>query len=140
MSEFYPIYLNVKGKKCVIIGGGKVAYRKVCSLREAGADTVVVSPEFCPEIADEGGLTLVKENYDERFYLLYYCNRRLPARPDESVRTGPNRYRRVAGGSPHPMGVYEFLASYSALKCDYSLNQAARQSNVILAGDGCGFM
>ncbi len=67
MSEFYPIYLNVKGKKCVIIGGGKVAYRKACSLREAGADTVVVSPEFCPEIADEGGLTLVKENYDERF-------------------------------------------------------------------------
>jgi precorrin-2 dehydrogenase/sirohydrochlorin ferrochelatase len=46
MSEFYPIHLNVKGKKCVIIGGGKVAYRKACSLREGGAETVVVSPEF----------------------------------------------------------------------------------------------
>ncbi len=67
MSKFYPINLNVKGKKCVIIGGGKVAYRKACSLKEAGAGTVVVSPEFCPEIADEDGLTLVKENYDERF-------------------------------------------------------------------------
>jgi precorrin-2 dehydrogenase/sirohydrochlorin ferrochelatase len=67
MSEFYPIYLNVKGKKCVIIGGGKVAYRKACSLREAGAETVVVSPEFCPEITDEEGLSLVKETYNERF-------------------------------------------------------------------------
>ncbi len=67
MSKFYPIYLNVKGKKCVIIGGGKVAYRKACSLREAGADTVVVSPEFCSEIADDGGFDLVKESYDERF-------------------------------------------------------------------------
>ncbi len=67
MSEFYPINLNVKGKKCVIIGGGKVAYRKACSLREAGAVTVVVSPEFCPEIVDEADLVLVKEAYDERF-------------------------------------------------------------------------
>jgi len=67
MSEFYPIHLNVKGKKCVIIGGGKVAYRKACSLREAGAETVVVSPEFCPEITDEKGVTLVKETYDEGF-------------------------------------------------------------------------
>ncbi len=67
MSEFYPIYLNVKGKKCVIIGGGKVAYRKACSLREAGAETVVVSPEFCSEMVDEEGLALVKEHYDERF-------------------------------------------------------------------------
>ena len=65
MSKFYPIYLDVKDKKCVIVGGGKVAYRKVCSLKEAGAEVVVVSPETCPEIANEEGLTLVKKDYDE---------------------------------------------------------------------------
>ncbi len=65
MSKFYPIYLDVKDKKCVIVGGGKVAYRKVCSLKEAGAEVVVVSPETCPEMANEEGLTLVKKNYDE---------------------------------------------------------------------------
>jgi len=42
-----------------------VAYRKVCSLKEAGAEVVVVSPETCPEIANEEGLTLVKKDYDE---------------------------------------------------------------------------
>lgn len=67
MSKYYPIYLNVKGKKCVIIGGGKVAYRKACSLRDAGAETVLVSPEFCTEVTVEKGLTLIKENYDERY-------------------------------------------------------------------------
>jgi len=41
-----------------------VAYRKVCSLKEAGAEVVVVSPETCPEIANEEGLTLVKKDYD----------------------------------------------------------------------------
>jgi len=65
MSKFYPIYLDVKDKKCIIVGGGKVAYRKVCSLKEAGAEVVVVSPETCPEIANEEGLTLVKKDYDE---------------------------------------------------------------------------
>ena len=42
-----------------------MAYRKVCSLKEAGAEVVVVSPETCPEIANEEGLTLVKKDYDE---------------------------------------------------------------------------
>ena len=65
MSKFYPIYLDVKDKKCIIVGGGKVAYRKVCSLKEAGAEVVVVSPETCPEIANEEGLTLIKKDYDE---------------------------------------------------------------------------
>jgi len=65
MSKFYPIYLDVKDKKCVIVGGGKVAYRKVCSLKEAGAEVVVVSPETCPEIADKKDIALIKKDYDE---------------------------------------------------------------------------
>jgi precorrin-2 dehydrogenase/sirohydrochlorin ferrochelatase len=67
MSKFYPIHLNVTGKKCVIIGGGKVAYRKVRSLKESGADVVVVSPEVCPEMVNEEGLVLIKKEYEECF-------------------------------------------------------------------------
>lgn len=66
MSGFYPLYLNIKGKKCVIVGGGKVAYRKACSLRDAGADVTVISPETCPEMVNEKGITLVKDIYNER--------------------------------------------------------------------------
>ena len=67
MSKFYPIYLDVKGKRCVIVGGGKVAYRKVCSLKDAGADVIVVSPDICPEMADAEGITLINTNYDEKY-------------------------------------------------------------------------
>ncbi len=67
MSKYYPIHLSVTGKKCVIIGGGKVAYRKACSLKESGADVVVVSPEVCPEMVNEEGLVLIKKEYDECF-------------------------------------------------------------------------
>ncbi len=67
MSKFYPIHLNVTGKKCVIIGGGKVAYRKARSLKESGANVVVVSPEVCAEMVSEDGLVLIEREYEECF-------------------------------------------------------------------------
>ncbi len=67
MSKFYPIHLDIKGKKCVIIGGGKVAYRKACRLKESGADVVVVSPEVCSEMVNEEGFVLIKKEYEECF-------------------------------------------------------------------------
>ncbi len=67
MPGYYPVYLDVEGKRCVIVGGGNVAYRKACSLKEAGADVTVISPDTCPEISSEKGLTLIKESYDERY-------------------------------------------------------------------------
>ncbi|MEE9259822.1 MAG: bifunctional precorrin-2 dehydrogenase/sirohydrochlorin ferrochelatase [Candidatus Scalindua sediminis] len=65
MPRFYPVYLDVKGKRCVIVGGGEVAYRKACSLRDAGADVIVISPDTCPEMSNDKGLMLINKIYDE---------------------------------------------------------------------------
>ncbi|UQD51074.1 NAD(P)-binding protein [Bacillus methanolicus] len=46
----YPIMLDMTNKLCVIIGGGKIAYRKVVPLLKAGANIHIVSPEICDEI------------------------------------------------------------------------------------------
>ncbi|MDQ0219113.1 NAD(P)-binding protein [Peribacillus cavernae] len=46
----FPIMLNVAGKLCVVIGGGKIAYRKVVPLLEAGACIHIISPEICEEM------------------------------------------------------------------------------------------
>ena len=46
MPRYYPIYLDIRDKKCVVVGGGDVAYRKAVSLKEAGAQVVVISPDF----------------------------------------------------------------------------------------------
>lgn len=45
MTEYYPIFLNLKARLCVVIGGGKVAERKVLSLIKAGAKVKIISPE-----------------------------------------------------------------------------------------------
>lgn len=67
MAKYYPIFLNIQDKKCVVVGGGNVAWRKVCSLKDAGAKVTVVSPEFCPELEKETGIERVRQKYDSKF-------------------------------------------------------------------------
>lgn len=64
--KVYPINLCVENKHCVVVGGGKVAYRKVCGLLDAGANVEVISPEICAgieKLLDDGRITLIRENY-----------------------------------------------------------------------------
>jgi siroheme synthase-like protein len=49
-SPYYPLLLNIKGKKCVVVGGGEVALRKVQMLLEHSAIVEAVSPAYCPEL------------------------------------------------------------------------------------------
>lgn len=67
MAKYYPIFLNIQDKKCVVVGGGNVAWRKVCSLKDAGAKVTVVSPEFCPELEKETGIERIQQEYDAKF-------------------------------------------------------------------------
>jgi precorrin-2 dehydrogenase/sirohydrochlorin ferrochelatase len=50
---YYPAFLNLKGKKAVVVGGGKVAERKVLSLLKSGAEVTVVSPFLTVRLARE---------------------------------------------------------------------------------------
>jgi precorrin-2 dehydrogenase/sirohydrochlorin ferrochelatase len=49
-SPYYPLLLNIRGKKCLVVGGGEVALRKAQMLLEHGAAVEIVSPSFCPEL------------------------------------------------------------------------------------------
>lgn len=48
--KYYPVFLDILGKKCVVVGGGEVAARKVRRLLDCGAQVVVVSPELTTEL------------------------------------------------------------------------------------------
>lgn len=48
--RYYPAFLDLRGKRCAVIGGGKVAERKVRSLLQAGAKVYVASPELTPTL------------------------------------------------------------------------------------------
>ena len=66
INPYYPIFLNINTKKCVVIGGGPVAYRKVRSLIDHGAEVTVISPAVCGELLDlstEGKIKLLMRGY-----------------------------------------------------------------------------
>ncbi len=49
--KYYPVFLNVQGKKAVIVGGGRVSERKALALIKAGACVTVVSPDLSGQLA-----------------------------------------------------------------------------------------
>jgi precorrin-2 dehydrogenase / sirohydrochlorin ferrochelatase len=68
LNSNYPIMLKLEGKKVVVVGGGKVAERKVTGLLNTGARIVVVSPEATDELtslASEAMLQWLKKPFSK---------------------------------------------------------------------------
>jgi len=51
--NYYPAFLDISGKKVVVVGGGTIAERKVLALLKAGAVVTVVSPALTPRLSRE---------------------------------------------------------------------------------------
>jgi precorrin-2 dehydrogenase/sirohydrochlorin ferrochelatase len=64
--RYYPVQLDVKGRNCLVVGGGAVGTRKVETLLACGAQVTVVSPattEPLRALAAEGAITLRRRDY-----------------------------------------------------------------------------
>ena len=53
--RFLPVALDVRGKPCLVVGGGTIGTRKALTLRDAGALVTVVSPAVTDELAEQIG-------------------------------------------------------------------------------------
>jgi precorrin-2 dehydrogenase / sirohydrochlorin ferrochelatase len=63
---YIPIFLDVAGRDCLVVGGGEVAARKAGALLDAGAKVTVVSPRLSPamnEIVAGGRVTHIARDY-----------------------------------------------------------------------------
>ena len=49
--RYYPVNLDIRGRRCLVVGGGRVGARKVKTLVDCGAVVTVVSPAIVPAIA-----------------------------------------------------------------------------------------
>ncbi|MCZ0757149.1 NAD(P)-binding protein [Anoxybacillus sp. J5B_2022] len=80
----YPIMLDMTNKQAVVVGGGKVAERKIRGLKEANANVVVVAPEiteYIQQLADEGALVWRKKYFspddvEDAFLIIAATNNR----------------------------------------------------------------
>jgi precorrin-2 dehydrogenase / sirohydrochlorin ferrochelatase len=58
--RYYPILVDLRGKRVLVVGGGKVAYRKIETLLEHGASVEVVARELCHplvELEEKGAIS-----------------------------------------------------------------------------------
>lgn len=66
--EYYPIFLNLQERPCIVVGGGRVAERKVKGLLDCGARVTVISPELSPGLAaicEPEGITWLPRAFQE---------------------------------------------------------------------------
>ncbi|QHT62087.1 bifunctional precorrin-2 dehydrogenase/sirohydrochlorin ferrochelatase [Paenibacillus lycopersici] len=68
MTAYYPMMVKLSGKRCMVVGGGTVAERKVAALLEGGADDVIV---VAPRVTDNldawtaaGRIALRRKEYE----------------------------------------------------------------------------
>lgn len=62
---YFPMFIELKDRCCLVAGGGKVALRKVETLRDFGAKLTVVAPSILPEIRAMEGV-VCREKYFEK--------------------------------------------------------------------------
>ena len=63
---YYPVNLDVRGKKCLVAGGGKVALQKVKGLLRAGALPAVVAPQLdgaLIKLASQRKIRLIRDSF-----------------------------------------------------------------------------
>ncbi|MGQ0742891.1 MAG: precorrin-2 dehydrogenase/sirohydrochlorin ferrochelatase family protein [Acidimicrobiales bacterium] len=59
----FPVNLRLAGRRCLVVGGGTVAARKVEALVAAGARVSVVAPQIVDELAGRAGVALHRRSY-----------------------------------------------------------------------------
>ena len=63
--SYFPMFIELKGRRCLVVGGGQVAYRKVKKLLKFGAEITVISPEILPEILAIGEVACQKKQFED---------------------------------------------------------------------------
>lgn len=60
---YFPFFIDIENKKCVIVGGGKVALRKLEKLLPFNSKITVIAPEICDEIKENNKVNILQRNF-----------------------------------------------------------------------------
>ena len=61
--SYFPFFIDIKDKPCLVVGGGTVALRKIEKLLPFGVEITVVSPAFCAEVEGMEGIQRVQRKF-----------------------------------------------------------------------------
>jgi siroheme synthase-like protein len=62
-QALFPVFLKLRGRRVVVVGGGRVASAKLAELVAAGAEVTVVAPEVNPSVLAFPGVIVVRRGF-----------------------------------------------------------------------------
>lgn len=65
MTEMVPLVFSLQDKKIVIIGGGKIAFRKAKAFLKSGALITIISPHICDELKQLPTIKWIKKYFEK---------------------------------------------------------------------------
>jgi precorrin-2 dehydrogenase/sirohydrochlorin ferrochelatase len=126
MPAYYPAFLDVRGRRCLVVGGGAVAERKVTGLLDAGARVRVVSPTLTPALTALAAAGLVEHRarpfrrHDARGAALVVAATGAPA-VDDAAAAAARRARALVNVVDRPAA------------CDFILPSVLRRGDLQIA-------
>lgn len=123
--KYYPIFLDIRDKRCVIVGGGEVALRKAERLLDCGAKVSVISPKLVSELAalkDKNLIAHIATEYSGDF--IDNAALIIGATDDEKTNTRISRDARVKG---IPVNIVD-----DPQKCDFILPSIVQRGDLAI--------
>ncbi len=124
--KYYPVFWSIADKKCVVVGGGEVAQRKVTRLLSCGAKVFIISPQLTPalaRLADENIIRHLARDYAiEHIYGAFLV---IGATDDDEINAAVARDARERG---IPVNIVD-----DPQKCDFILPSLVERGELTIA-------
>jgi siroheme synthase-like protein len=128
---YYPVFLELKGRRCLVIGGGRVAEGKVQGLLEAEAEVTVLAPAISPALSNLLAAGKIKHTARE------YADGDLEGYDLCFIATDDGAINAAVAAAGRKSGVWVNAADDPA-NCDFILPSVVRQGQVVLAASTGG--
>lgn len=122
----YPVMLRLDGARCLVVGGGQVAARKVAGLLEAGGQVVVVAPDL------EGSLQKLAEQGRVEWVRRGFCRADLPGSRLVIAATDDEGVNAAVAREARRLGIWVNVVDQPDL-CDFIAPAVVRRGPVVVA-------
>ena len=128
---YYPIFVEMEGRRVLLVGGGRVAHEKIGKLVDAGAAVDVVAPELVPEVravVEAHGLDWRARPYEDGDAAGYEV---------VMIATDDGAANARVAAEARTLGIWVNAAD-DAANCDFILPALARRGRIALAASTGG--
>lgn len=131
LKGFFPFFADIRDKKTVVIGAGKIASRRIETMTQFCANIVVVAPEATDRVltlAEEGWITFRQKTYDRED--LFGADLVLAATNDPKLNDEIHSVCKC-------LGIWVNVCS-DQQKCDFQFPGIVRQDEVVIGINAAG--